>query len=167
MRANIVSVWHFGQGGRGIWIIMLALDWAGARHSQSPVTANAGGDGTIMIFGFHCRRSILLTFTDLMAVANAAFSGRRDFGKTRSIPSTTMIATTMNAAISERARLKLAQQTSHRSSVCRDRTRCRQWPKTDQAPLCRAGVISTISTTSDSGTNAKCRDVRDTAAIGG
>jgi hypothetical protein len=29
----------------------------------------AGGDGTIMIFGFHCRWSILLTFTDLMAVA--------------------------------------------------------------------------------------------------
>jgi hypothetical protein len=47
-----------------------------------------------------------------------------------------MIATTMNAAISERARLKLAQQTSHRSSVCRDRTRCRQWPKSDQAPVC-------------------------------
>src|ERR1019366_9158424 len=87
MRANIVSVWHFGQGGRGICIIMLALDWAGARHSQSPVTANAGGYGTIMIFGFRCRWSILLTFTDLMAVANAAFQRRRDFGKTRSIPS--------------------------------------------------------------------------------
>ncbi len=28
----------------------------------------AGGDGTIMIFGFHCSWSILLTFTDLMAV---------------------------------------------------------------------------------------------------
>jgi hypothetical protein len=42
MRASIVSVWHFGQGGRGIWIIMLALDWAGARHSQSPVGADRG-----------------------------------------------------------------------------------------------------------------------------
>jgi hypothetical protein len=40
-----------------------------------------------MIFGFHCRWSILLTFTDLMAVANAAFQRCRDFGKTRSIPS--------------------------------------------------------------------------------
>jgi hypothetical protein len=29
----------------------------------------ADGDGIIMIFGFHCRWSILLTFTDLMAVA--------------------------------------------------------------------------------------------------
>jgi hypothetical protein len=37
MRSSIVSVWHFGQGGRGIlWIIMLAFDLAGARHSQSP-----------------------------------------------------------------------------------------------------------------------------------
>jgi hypothetical protein len=83
MRASIVSVWHFGQGGRVIWIIMLALDWAGARHSQSPVTANgmADDDETIMIFGFHCRWSILLTFTDLLAVANAAFQRSPRFWK--------------------------------------------------------------------------------------
>jgi hypothetical protein len=41
----------------------------------------AGGDGTIMVFGFHCRRSILLTFTDLMAVAKAAFQRAPRFWK--------------------------------------------------------------------------------------
>jgi hypothetical protein len=41
----------------------------------------AGGDGTIMILGFHCRRSILLTFTDFMAVANGAFQRSPRFWK--------------------------------------------------------------------------------------
>jgi hypothetical protein len=43
----------------------------------------AGGDGTIMIFGFNCRWPILLTFTDLMAVANAAFQRSPRFWKNR------------------------------------------------------------------------------------
>src|SRR5450631_3215270 len=47
MRASIVVIWHTGQGGR--WVnMMLRLDQAGARHSQSPVVARRGGDGTTM-----------------------------------------------------------------------------------------------------------------------
>jgi len=41
MRANIIVVLHLGQGGRGI-LMMLALDQAGARHSQSPIGADMG-----------------------------------------------------------------------------------------------------------------------------
>ena len=41
IRASIVVVWHLGQRGR--WMIMsLALDEAGAQHSQSPVDADKG-----------------------------------------------------------------------------------------------------------------------------
>jgi hypothetical protein len=41
MRASIVVIWHTGQGGR--WInMMLRLDRAGARHSQSPIVAKKG-----------------------------------------------------------------------------------------------------------------------------
>jgi len=40
--ASMVLVWHAGQGGRRI-IMMLALDQAGAlQNSQSPVDAGAG-----------------------------------------------------------------------------------------------------------------------------
>ena len=46
------------------------------------VTGNGQcGGGTIMIFGFRCRWSILLTFTDLMAVANVAFQRSPRFWK--------------------------------------------------------------------------------------
>jgi hypothetical protein len=41
VRASIAVDWHLGQLGR--WIVMrLALDQAGARHSQSPVKADTG-----------------------------------------------------------------------------------------------------------------------------
>jgi hypothetical protein len=47
MRDSMVVIWHTGQGGR--WInMMLRLDQAGARYSQSPVVAKKGGDGTTM-----------------------------------------------------------------------------------------------------------------------
>jgi hypothetical protein len=42
MRVSIRSDRHFGQGGCGIRVIMLAQDQAGARHSQSPVEAETG-----------------------------------------------------------------------------------------------------------------------------
>jgi len=42
IRANIVVVWHFGQGGRGKVIMGLALDEAGAQHSLSPVDTEGG-----------------------------------------------------------------------------------------------------------------------------
>jgi hypothetical protein len=70
---NIIGPWQFGQGGRSIAArpgsnetracdMMLALDQAGAQHSQSPVDANKGGDGNILLFEFLSRWSILLTF---------------------------------------------------------------------------------------------------------
>ena len=50
--ASMVLVWHAGQGGRRI-IMMLALDQAGAQHSPSPVGADMrDGDGTSMLFRF-------------------------------------------------------------------------------------------------------------------
>ena len=50
INASMVLVWHAGQGGRRI-IMMLALDQAGAQHSQSPVDADMrDGDDTSMLF---------------------------------------------------------------------------------------------------------------------
>jgi hypothetical protein len=51
--ASMVLVWHAGQGGRRL-IMMLALDQAGAlQNSQSPVGADMrDGDGTSMLFRF-------------------------------------------------------------------------------------------------------------------
>jgi len=40
-RAGMALVWHAGQRGRGM-LMMLALDQAGAQHSQSPVDAVTG-----------------------------------------------------------------------------------------------------------------------------
>jgi hypothetical protein len=52
INASMVLVWHAGQGGRRI-IMMLALDQAGAQHSPSPVGADMrDGDGTSMLFRF-------------------------------------------------------------------------------------------------------------------
>jgi hypothetical protein len=70
---NIIGPWQFGQGGRSITArlgsneirvcdMMLALDQAGAQHSQSPVDADKGGDRNILLFEFRSRWSILLTF---------------------------------------------------------------------------------------------------------
>jgi hypothetical protein len=41
---------------------MLAFDQAGAQRSQSPVTADKGGDGTSVLSWFQSRWSLLLTF---------------------------------------------------------------------------------------------------------
>jgi hypothetical protein len=40
--ASIVVALQLGQGGRGIIFMMLALDQAGAQHSQSPIGADTG-----------------------------------------------------------------------------------------------------------------------------
>jgi hypothetical protein len=60
--ASMVIVWHAGQGGRRI-IMMLALDQAGAlQNSQSPVDAERVGDQATMDPPKFERCSILLTF---------------------------------------------------------------------------------------------------------
>ncbi len=66
MRVSIKSDRHFGQGGCGIRVMMLAQDQAGARHSQSPVEAETGGDRAIMSLGFRSRWSILLTMPGIL-----------------------------------------------------------------------------------------------------
>jgi hypothetical protein len=64
----------------------------------------------------HCYvqgRSILLTFADLMAVANAAFQRLLEFWNNQiSMRATMMIAPTRNAAISERARSSVFERGS-------------------------------------------------------
>jgi hypothetical protein len=72
MQASRIGLWHLEHkripisarlySGSG-WTdgMMLALDRAGARHSQSPVGAEyRGGDGTSMVPGYRNRWSILL-----------------------------------------------------------------------------------------------------------
>lgn len=50
MRASMVLVWHAGQGGRRM-IMMLRLGSGGSvQNSQSPVDAVMGGDATNMLF---------------------------------------------------------------------------------------------------------------------
>lgn len=84
MQASLIGLRHLGHAripisarlyiGLG-WTdgMMLALDQAGAQHSQSPVGADTGGDGAGMLSRFRSRRSISLTFPKLKVCHEASF----------------------------------------------------------------------------------------------
>ena len=62
-RANLVLVWHKGQSGRRMFMMLSPLVQAGAlQNSQSPVDTEGDGDGASMgpLKFYHC--SILLIF---------------------------------------------------------------------------------------------------------
>ena len=66
-RANMVRVWHMGQSGRRMVMMLSPLVQAGAlQNSQSPVDTEGGGDGASMELPLSRRWSILLTFEKLI-----------------------------------------------------------------------------------------------------
>jgi hypothetical protein len=76
IRASIVVVSHLGQGGR-LMIMVLALDEAGAQHSQSPMDA----DGGTVISKICCNAklpcwSIQLTFRKNSTMINELWTAR-------------------------------------------------------------------------------------------
>jgi hypothetical protein len=62
-RASTVLVWHVGQIGRRMGMMLSPLVQAGAlQNSQSPVDTEGGGDGASIELQEFRRCSVLLTF---------------------------------------------------------------------------------------------------------
>ncbi len=78
-RANTVRVWHSGQSGRLMIMMLSPLVQAGAlRNSQSPVVTEGGGDGATVEPPKFYRCSILLIFEKLMYWSKPIKLGRND-----------------------------------------------------------------------------------------